>query len=171
VAGGGDGLVRWLAGGLVAGLVALGLIVGAYAVGYHRGESDAREGQPAAAEPPPPPPTAPTEAQGGDRSAARGERLFTSQGCAGCHSLDGSAGAGPSVQGLPGRTVELDDGSTTTADRAYIERAIVDPDAEIVDGYQPGVMSLATESLDLESKPDDLQALVAYLESLPAGGS
>jgi hypothetical protein len=29
-------------------------------------------------------------------------------------------------------------------------------------------MSLATESLDLGSKPDDVQALVAFLESVPA---
>jgi cytochrome c2 len=166
---GGDGLVRWLLGGLAAGLAVLGLMVGAYAIGYDRGESDARDGGPATVAEPPTAPAA-TQTQASDRSPARGKRLFSSLGCAGCHSLDGSEGAGPTVEGISGRTVELDDGSTLTADRAYIERALVDPDAEIVQGYRRGIMSIATEPLDLASRRDDLESLVAFLESLSAGG-
>ena len=33
-----DGLWRWLLGGLAAGGVILGLLIAAYAVGYHRGQ-------------------------------------------------------------------------------------------------------------------------------------
>ena len=51
-----DGLWRWLLGGLVAGGVILGLLIAAYAIGYHRGQHHPR----AAAPPPPRPRPRPT---------------------------------------------------------------------------------------------------------------
>jgi len=33
-----DGLWRWLLGGLAGGAAVLGLLIGAYAIGFHRGE-------------------------------------------------------------------------------------------------------------------------------------
>ncbi len=52
-----------------------------------------------------------------------------------------------------------------TADAAYIEQSITDPDAQIVKGYQPGIMSAAVAGFDLSAKPDDVQALVAFIEA------
>jgi hypothetical protein len=52
-----------------------------------------------------------------------------------------------------------------TADDAYLRRAIADPDAEIVKGYRAGVMSAAISGFGLDAKPDDVDALVAYLKS------
>ena len=84
-----------------------------------------------------------TGASGGSQSEllARGEELWSSTGCAGCHSIDGSAGVGPTVKGLAGSTVTLDDGSTVTADAAYLARSITDPDAQIPEGHEAGIMS------------------------------
>jgi mono/diheme cytochrome c family protein len=176
----GDALWKWILGGLAAGAAVLGLLVGAYAIGYDRGQDDAApaavDTQPAEATPPateaPPAETTPTatEAPPAETASeadlvARGEELWTSTGCAGCHSLDGSAGAGPTVQGLAGSTVTLDDGSTVTADDAYLSRSITDPDAQISEGYSAGIMAAAVASQKFDTRQQDVDALVAFLEA------
>jgi len=168
---GGDGLWRWLLGGLAGGGVVLGLLIGAYAIGYNRGQDSTaapvRTTAPAAtttaatttsAAPPAAGPVPVTAAL-----VARGKTLYSSDGCAACHSLDGSAGAGPTLAGAAGRSVELTDGTTVTADDAYLQQAIADPDAQIVKGYGAGVMSAAISGFDLGA--DDIRALVAFLKS------
>jgi len=186
--GGSDGLWRWLVGGLVAGAVVLGLLVAAYAVGHSRGEDAARATSPATTEPvatatspttttapptattppsttatTPPAVTAPIEAT--PVLVARGKTLFADDGCAACHSLSGAAGAGPSLNGAAGRTVELADGTSVTADDAYLERSLTDPDADIVKGYTAGIMSAAVAGHALADHPDDVRALVAFIKS------
>ena len=41
----------------------------------------------------------------------------------------------------------------------------VDPDAQVVKGFQKGIMSSAIASFGLSSKPADVRALVAYIKS------
>jgi len=173
---GADGLWRWLLGGLAAGGIVLGLLVAAYALGYHRGQRHTPLTAPAAATTTAPTATAAAPARAPKPAAAgpvavtpalvaRGEALFASDGCAGCHSLAGAAGAGPSLQGAAGRTVELADGRHAVADDAYLVRAIVDPDADVVAGYRPGIMGPAIAGHDLGSHAADVRALVAFLKS------
>ncbi|HET8811014.1 MAG TPA: cytochrome c [Gaiella sp.] len=183
--GGSDGLWRWLVGGLLGGAVVLALLVAAYAIGHNRGEDAARATSPATTAPAatepaattpatttkppstttttPPPETAPIEAT--PALVARGKALFTEDGCAACHSLSGAAGAGPSLEGAAGRTVELDDGTSATADDAYLERSLTDPDAQIVKGYAAGIMSAAVAGHKFADNPDDVGALVAFIKS------
>ncbi|HSP74531.1 MAG TPA: cytochrome c [Gaiellaceae bacterium] len=174
---GSESLARWLVSGLVAGAVILGLLIGAYAIGYHRGQHHAAQATAASA--PPPTTTAPATTTAATTTApatsgpvtatpalvARGKQLFASDGCVGCHSLSGASGAGPSLEGLAGGTVKLTSGKTVTADDAYLVRSIVDPDAEIVSGYKPGIMSAAVAGFGLAAKPDDVKALVAFVKS------
>jgi hypothetical protein len=61
--------------------------------------------------------------------------------------------------------VMLTDGETVTADDAYLEQSISSPDAKIVKGYQPGVMSAAVSSRDFARKPNDIRALVAFIKA------
>jgi cytochrome c oxidase subunit 2 len=96
--------------------------------------------------------------------ADRGAALYESKGCHSCHSIDGSSGAGPTFAKLAGSTVTLTDGSTVTADSAYLTESIEKPDAQIVKGFQKGVMS-ATIAPGSVSQ-DDARALVAYIQSL-----
>jgi mono/diheme cytochrome c family protein len=96
---------------------------------------------------------------------ARGETLYRTDGCAACHSLNGSAGVGTSFKGLAGSRVTLTDGETVTADDAYLEQSIASPDAKIVKGYRSGVMSAAVSSYGLARRPDDLRALVAFIKA------
>jgi mono/diheme cytochrome c family protein len=174
-----DGLWRWLLGGLAAGGIILGLLIASYAIGYHRGRHHRQAAASTTTRPIPPATTAratttastaaaspaPAPIQATPALVARGKALYTSDGCSGCHSLTGSAGAGPSLKGLAGATVTLTTGQTVTADDAYLERSISDPDTEIVKGYNAGIMSAAIASFDLAGKPDDLRALVAFIEA------
>jgi cytochrome c2 len=73
--------------------------------------------------------------------APGGAGVYASLGCQGCHSIDGSKSSGPTFKGLFGSKVQLTNGQTVTADDAYLMESILDPDKEIVKGYQPGVMS------------------------------
>ncbi len=79
----------------------------------------------------------------------RGALWHSAEGfaCAGCHSLDGTPGAGPTWQGLYGREEVLTDGTTITADDEYIHTSIVDPNAQIVQGFNPNVMPQNYEEL------------------------
>lgn len=103
-----------------------------------------------------------TAAPGG--AAAQGEALYASKGCKSCHTIDGSAGTGPTWKGLAGSRVKLADGSTVTADDAYLTTAIQNPDKQVVDGFKPGVMSASVPSGSVSDA--DAKALVAYIDSL-----
>lgn len=91
--------------------------------------------------------------------AAEGRQLFNSNGCAACHSVDGSKGVGPTMQGLAGSQVSLEGGGTVTADDAYLTQSIVEPSAQRVAGY-----SAAMPARDLS--PAEVDALVAYIDAL-----
>ena len=73
-------------------------------------------------------------------SSAAGRLLLEQHGCLGCHSLDGEPGFGPTLKGIFGRRTTVLNGGTEraiTADEAYLRRAIVEPKADVVKGYQP----------------------------------
>ena len=63
----------------------------------------------------------------GDDLAHRGEALFRSLGCSGCHAAGASVHA-PDLHGLYGRPVHLGDGRIVIADEAYLRE--FDPAAE-----------------------------------------
>jgi cytochrome c2 len=170
----GDRLWRWLVGGLAAGAIMLGLLVAAYAIGYHRGRGHAAASRPVATGPattttanPATTATAPAVGPVAVTAAlvARGKSLYGSDGCSACHSLAGSAGVGPSFKGLAGSTVALTTGRQVTADDAYLARSIADPNGQIVKGYRAGVMSAAISGFGLAAKPADIRALVAFIKS------
>ena len=62
----------------------------------------------------------------------RGEDVYRTSGCAGCHGSSGEGAVGPPLVGLYGSDVELEDGTTVVADDAYLTRAITEPSAEVV---------------------------------------
>jgi len=68
---------------------------------------------------------------------------------------------GPTWQGLAGSQVQLADGSTVTADDAYIEQAIRDPRSQVRAGFE-NMMPVAYGDLTEESMAD----LVAYIREV-----
>jgi cytochrome c oxidase subunit 2 len=101
---------------------------------------------------------------GGQASAAKGKKLYTSLACQACHTLDGTKSAGPTFKGLAGSQVKLDDGSTVAADDAYLLESIEDPDAKIVQGYAKGVMSSTIKPGQVSQS--DAQSLIAYIKTV-----
>ncbi len=91
--------------------------------------------------------------------AEQGAALFQQQGCASCHAAGSQVG--PPLEGLFGKQVELQNGSTVEADEAYIREAILDPQARIVAGYS-NVMPTYEGRID----EDGLLQLVEYIKSL-----
>jgi len=94
----------------------------------------------------------------------QGEHLFQTRGCVGCHFSHDETSTGPSLIGLAGSKVRLADGSTVTADRAYLLRSIASPDSQVVLGYSPGMMSARVVPQHLSRA--EIDALADYLESL-----
>ena len=90
---------------------------------------------------------------------ARGEQLARNFGCLGCHSLDGSPAVGPTWKDLYGRMETLDDGSRVLVDDAYLRTAILEPNLEIVAGYQPIMPAVPFADADLA-------ALILFIRSL-----
>jgi cytochrome c oxidase subunit II len=95
--------------------------------------------------------------------AVAGENVFRAQGCGTCHRADGS-GQGPSLAGAFGKAVTLQSGDTIRVDEGYIRESILNPQAKIVQGYQP-VMPTYQGLLSEE----DVMRLIAYVKSLRAG--
>ena len=91
--------------------------------------------------------------------AAAGESLFASYGCSGCHGGQSTARA-PSLAGLYGRPVPLEDGRTVVADDSYLRRKILDPDGDLIAGYRQVMPSFKGVIAE-----DDLLRLVAYIKS------
>ena len=81
-----------------------------------------------------------------------GARLFTTNGCIGCHSTDGSANKGPTLKGLFGTEETLVGGAKVAVDEVYLEKSIRDPGADIVEGYPTNLMTtfdyLGQEQID-----------------------
>jgi cytochrome c oxidase subunit 2 len=65
-----------------------------------------------------------------------GELLYERRGCAQCHSIDGTAGTGPSFKGIFGNTTEFSNATPTVVDENYIRESILNPSAKIVKGYR-----------------------------------
>ena len=95
-------------------------------------------------------------------SARSGEELSRSRGCAGCHGGDFDGGAGPGWIGLAGSERLLTDGTTVIADDEYLTTAIVDPSAQLVDGYN--LRMPANNLTDAE-----VADIVAFIETLADG--
>lgn len=93
--------------------------------------------------------------------AAKGERAYQLRGCTQCHSVDGTAGIGPSLQGAWGKQETMTDGSTITVDENYIRESLLDPQAKIVGGYE-GVMPTYQGRLS----DQEITFIIAFIKSL-----
>jgi cytochrome c oxidase subunit II len=91
---------------------------------------------------------------------SEGAALFQELGCSGCH-MGPSALRAPRLEGLYGKPVSLQDGSTVIADERYIRESILLPNSRIVAEYGPEMPSFAGQVTE-----DDLIRLIAYIKSL-----
>lgn len=92
----------------------------------------------------------------------RGQKLYESLGCKACHSVDGSAGIGPTWKALYGSQVPLADGTTVSADDAYLKASILQPGAQTVAGYTAGAMPASFGNLS----DGQLADLIEFMKTL-----
>ena len=102
-------------------------------------------------------------ATAGGSMLQQGESLFTQLACVTCHVADGS-GRGPSLVGVYGSKVTLDNGTVVTADESYLRESILTSQAKTVKGYEhimPTFQGLINE--------DGVAALIEYVKSMQGG--
>ncbi len=91
-----------------------------------------------------------------------GEVTFEQQGCTACHSVDGTPGAGPTLQGLYQSERTMDDGETLTADEDYLYESIVDPRARVTEGYPNNMPTFYGDRLS----DREIEGLIEYIKEL-----
>lgn len=93
--------------------------------------------------------------------AEAGAEMISRFGCAQCHSVEGKAGTGPPLDNLFGREELLKGDKTVMVDENYIRRSILDPNVELVRGYQ-GVMPTFQGRI----KDQEIDWVIAYLKQI-----
>ena len=88
----------------------------------------------------------------GGGAAPDGKSVFTEAGCGGCHTLADAGTTG-------GTGPDLDDG-LAGKDEAFIRESIVDPSADVTEGFSDGIMP---PNFGDTLQPAELDALVKYL--------
>jgi cytochrome c oxidase subunit 2 len=94
-----------------------------------------------------------------------GFTILRNTGCFACHTIDGAKLVGPSFKGLFGseRILLSNNGEIKKpADENYIIKSVYEPDAEIVSGYNKGLMKSYKGILS----ETDLKTIIDYLKTL-----
>lgn len=95
---------------------------------------------------------------GGSSDEVGGADLFTGAGCAACHTATDTA-RGPTLEGLWGSEVMLEDGRSVTVDEAYVRRSITSPGADIRVGFD-------TRMPPVSLSQSEVDRLVEYVRDL-----
>lgn len=93
--------------------------------------------------------------------AEAGQRLTVSFGCMQCHSTNGNAGTGPTWKGIYGSTEPLTSGGTAKVDENYIRESILEPQAKVVQGFQPVMPTFQGKLTDKQ-----IMAIIEYIKTL-----
>ena len=101
-------------------------------------------------------------------SAAAGARIVQRAGCIGCHSIDGTTAGktGPTLAGLYGSQRRLVGKPAVRADEAYLTRAILDPAADVSQGFEPAMPSFRGVLSE-----EEVRSVVLYIRSLGASSN
>lgn len=100
-----------------------------------------------------------------DSPTANGQRIMKNIGCFACHTIDGNKLIGPSFKGIYGSKVTIVTGGAEreiAVDDAYIKRSIYDPNADVVKGFNKGLMQPYVGQLS----EADVKQITEYLKIL-----
>jgi len=100
-----------------------------------------------------------------DSPVANGKQIMKNIGCFACHTVDGNKLVGPSFKGIYGHKATVITGGKEreiTVDDEYIKKSIYDPNADVVKGFNKGLMLSYTGQLS----EDDVKQITEYLKTL-----
>lgn len=93
-----------------------------------------------------------------------GQKLIQTKGCMVCHSIDGTKLIGPTLKGVYGKKTEVITAGKEReiiADDEYLRRSILEPGADVVEGFPPVMPSQKDILTDQEIKE-----IIEYLKQL-----
>ena len=93
-----------------------------------------------------------------------GERVFKTRGCTQCHTTDGNRGIGPTLKDAFGHEATMSDGSKVVVDEDYIRESVLDPQAKVVQGFEPVMPTFQGRIKDKE-----ITVLIEFIKSLSSG--
>lgn len=97
----------------------------------------------------------------GQTPVEEGRDLFANKlGCASCHA-GGPAQRGAKLENVYNTDVKLVGGATVKADEQYIRNSILNPAAQVVEGFQPIMPTFKGQVTE-----EQLNSLIAYIKSL-----
>jgi len=94
-----------------------------------------------------------------------GLTILKRNACISCHSLNGTTLVGPTFKGIYGRKEMVLEGGQEyelTVDDGYITKSIYEPNLQVVEGFNPGLMISYKEQVN----EDDLKQIIEYLKTL-----
>ncbi len=100
-----------------------------------------------------------------DSPVAAGKRIMESIGCFACHTTDGSKLVGPSLKGVYGHAqvvLTKKEKREVIADSLYIRNSILNPNDDIVEGFNKGLML----SYEGQLSDEDIGLIIEYLKTL-----
>jgi cytochrome c oxidase subunit 2 len=106
---------------------------------------------------------APTQSQA-QSPAERGLALANANACLACHAVDDRRGVGPGWLGIYGTTRKLKDGSSVVVDDAYLRRSMLEPSAQIVEGYDDVMITAAVNE-------EQIADIIAFIKELGTSGT
>ncbi|MBF0567299.1 cytochrome c oxidase subunit II [Candidatus Magnetominusculus dajiuhuensis] len=89
----------------------------------------------------------------------KGKELVERLGCLGCHGIAGEIKAGPALNGVIGKSQELEDGTKVVIDEAFVKEKIADPKAKPVKGFGHIMPPNALAK-------EEYEAIAAYINTL-----
>lgn len=87
-----------------------------------------------------------------------GAELATDVGCVACHT-DTDTDVAPTLHGIWGTGVVLEDGRSVTVDEVYVRRSITEPGADIVAGFDARMPNFSLSESEVDR-------LIEYVRSL-----
>lgn len=94
-----------------------------------------------------------------------GLTVMKQNGCIACHSLDGVKIVGPSFKGIYGHEVDVVTNGQErkiVVDDEYIKNSIYEPNADVVKGFNPGLMISYKQTI----KEEDIAKIIEYIREL-----
>lgn len=105
------------------------------------------------------------ESQQSETLVTQGESLYNTLGCANCHAAKNNV-HGPSLYGLFGKVRQFTNGSSAIADDNYLRTSIINPNAEVVTGYQNIMPAYPVGPEPGQLTEEQVLSLVAYIKTL-----